>query len=70
VLAAVGSVAGLGAAFALGRFVRALLFQIEPSNPAAFGTAVLIAVVALLGASLLPARRAASVDPIAALRDE
>jgi ABC-type antimicrobial peptide transport system permease subunit len=46
------------------------LFQIEPSNPASFGTSVLIAIVALLGAALLPARRAAPVDPIAALRDE
>lgn len=70
VLAAVGSVAGLAASFALGGFVRTLLFQIEPSNPAALGTAVLVAVVALLGAALLPARRAATVDPIAALRDE
>jgi ABC-type lipoprotein release transport system permease subunit len=69
-LAAVGSVAGLVASFALGGFVRTLLFQIEPSNPAALGTAVLVAVVALLGAALLPARRAATVDPIAALRDE
>ena len=70
VLAAIGSVAGLVASFALGGFVRTLLFQIEPSNPAALGAAVLVAVVALLGAALLPARRAATVDPIAALRDE
>ena len=65
-----GVPAGLVASFALGRFVRTLLFQIEPSDPASFGTAVLIAAVALLGAALLPARPAAMVDPIAALRDE
>jgi ABC-type lipoprotein release transport system permease subunit len=69
-LGVAGSIAGLGASFALGRFVRTLLFQIEPSNPPALAMAVVVAIVALLAAAWLPARRAATVDPIAALREE
>jgi ABC-type antimicrobial peptide transport system permease subunit len=70
VLAVVGSIGGLAASFALGRFVRTLLFQIEPSNPMSLAAAVLVGASALLAAALLPARRAASVDPIATLREE
>ena len=68
-LAALGLALGVGAALALSRYLRALLFGIEPSDPVALtGGAVAIAIVALL-ACLVPARRATRVDPMQALRE-
>ena len=65
-----GSMIGLAGAFYLSRFMRALLFGVEPSDPASFGavSGVLLAVAVL--ASWLPARCAAKVDPMVALRAE
>ena len=69
-LALVGVTVGVAAAFALSRLVRALLFGVSPADPLVFaGQAVLLVGVALL-ASYLPARRAARMDPLAALRAE
>lgn len=67
---AVGATGGIAVAFASARLVRSLLFQINPYDPLlAFGAfCVLLAVGAT--ASLLPARRAASVEPMQALRTE
>jgi putative ABC transport system permease protein len=68
VLIGVGT--GVAAALALGRLLRTQLYQISPHNPALlFATAVVLAFVALI-ACLFPARRAAHVDPIQALRAE
>ena len=67
---ALGLVIGLAGAFALSRYMGSLLFDVRPSDPVAFGAvSVLLLLVALL-ASWLPARRAAKVDPIVALRTE
>jgi predicted permease len=67
---ALGLVIGLAGAFALSRYMGSLLFEVRPSDPVAFGAvSVLLLLVALL-ASWLPARRAAKVDPIVALRTE
>ena len=70
VLVAGGLAVGALAAWWLGRFVRSQLYGTTPTDPVSLlvGAAVLITVAGL--ASLLPARRAARVAPIAALRDE
>jgi len=67
---AAGLGAGLLGAFALTRVLSSLLYQIRPYDPATF-TAVIITLVSVaLLASWLPARRAARIDPMAALRSE
>ncbi|HWY40509.1 MAG TPA: ABC transporter permease [Chthoniobacterales bacterium] len=66
----VGLAIGIVAAFALGRLIASQLFEVSAHNPALLGGAsALLAAVALL-ACLLPARRAALVDPVQALRTE
>jgi putative ABC transport system permease protein len=70
ILTAVGVGVGLGIALALMRILRGLLFEIAPTDPLTFvSTALLLGVVALL-ACYLPARRAARIDPMVALRHE
>jgi putative ABC transport system permease protein len=69
-LIALGVLFGIGAALALGRFVSALLYGITPTDlPTLVAVAVFLAGVALI-AVYLPARRAARVDPMTALRAE
>lgn len=68
--AGVGGVAGLIAAFFLTRTMRALLFEVQPNDPFVFSVVPALLVVVTLLASGLPARRAAKVDPIVALRCE
>jgi putative ABC transport system permease protein len=69
-LAVFGLTLGLGAALMLSRAMTTLLFDLSPTDPLTFATvATLLAAVAFV-ASYLPARRAASVDPMVALRAE
>ena len=69
-LAVIGSAIGLVGALSTTRLVLRLLYGISPIDPVTFaGVSVLLAVVAML-ASWLPARRAAKVDPMEALRYE
>lgn len=69
-LTGTGVCIGLLLAFGLAHGVANLLFEVRPDDPMIFGTITMaIAGVALL-ASWLPARRAAQIDPMMALRDE
>jgi predicted permease len=69
-LTGIGVASGLVLAFALAHGVANLLYQVSPNDPLIFSTiTATITAVALL-ASWLPARRAARIDPMVALRDE
>jgi putative ABC transport system permease protein len=65
-----GGLAGIGAAWLLAGFVNRLLFGIGPHDPAAFAAALGLLLAAAVAGSWLPARRAARVDPMIALRAE
>jgi predicted permease len=69
-LVGIGVLVGLPGAYAIGRYLESSLFGLDASDPltAAAALAVLAAVAAL--AAWMPARRAARIDPMAALRDE
>jgi ABC-type antimicrobial peptide transport system permease subunit len=67
-LALAGFAAGIAGALAAGRLMESLLHEVKPRDPAIFAaTTALLAVVALL-ACYIPARRAAHLDPVSALR--
>jgi plasmid stabilization system protein ParE len=69
-LIGVGVVLGIGGALALTRFLRALLYEVTPTDPLTFTAATLALVGVAMIACLNPARRAMAVDPMAALRRE
>jgi predicted permease len=70
VLAGIGLVAGLIGAVAATRYLSSLLFGITPIDPVTFVAVSLVFAGVALFASYMPARRATSVDPLAALRSE
>jgi len=69
-LALVGVAAGIGAALVGTRVLQSLLFGVSPVDPLTLVSATLLLLLAALGASYLPARRATRVDPMVALRYE
>ncbi|HEX8359045.1 MAG TPA: ABC transporter permease [Longimicrobium sp.] len=69
-LAALGAALGIGLAVATTRAIGSVLYEVEPLDTASFALAVTILAGAALLASWLPARRAARVDPMVALRSE
>jgi len=69
-LAATGVVAGVAASFALTRLVKSMLYGIQPYDPPTMAGGVLILLTVALAASWIPARRAARVQPMEALRHE
>ena len=69
-LVAIGTFSGLVAALGATRFLRALLYGVEPTSVAEFGIATALLVVVTLCATFLPARRAARTHPAVALRGE
>ncbi|HSB75679.1 MAG TPA: ABC transporter permease, partial [Terriglobales bacterium] len=70
VTAAAGVVLGIAASAAVTRAMGALLFGLSPTDPVTFAGVALMPVAATLLASYVPARRAAKVDPMVALRYE
>ena len=67
-LTGLGIVLGLVGAVALTRLLASQLYGVEPTDPATFAIVAGLLLLVALGASFLPARRAAAVDPIDALR--
>jgi predicted permease len=69
-LALVGVAAGIGAALGVTRLVASMLYDVKPDDPLTFVGAAGLLVIIALAAALTPARRAAGVDPLQALRHE
>jgi len=66
----IGISAGLVAAVAAGRLLQATLVGTAPWDPVVYGSALAVIVVMALAAAYVPARRASTVEPMVALRDE
>ena len=67
--AGVGILIGLAVALLAGRAMASLLFEVSATDPLIYGGVTGVLLVVALAASYLPARRAARVDPLTALRD-
>jgi putative ABC transport system permease protein len=63
-----GLALGLTGAIALSRLIERLLFGVPPTDPLTYAAVAVVLLAVAAFASLLPARRAASVDPLVALR--
>ncbi|HEX3941763.1 MAG TPA: FtsX-like permease family protein, partial [Acidobacteriaceae bacterium] len=68
--AGIGLALGIPAAIAAGRAIASRLVGVEPWSPTLLGFATLVLMFAALAAAAIPARRAAAVDPMRALRME
>jgi putative ABC transport system permease protein len=69
-LTAIGLMAGVALALVLSRLVRTLLFGVGTTDPAVYIFTILVLAVVAMAATLLPARRAAVIEPMQALRAE
>ena len=69
-LLAIGLAVGVPAGLALGRYVGAQLYGIQPNDPWMAGSTVVLLAVVSIAAGLIPAHRASRIDPIMALRCE
>jgi ABC-type antimicrobial peptide transport system permease subunit len=67
---AIGAIAGIAVAFESARVVSSLLFEVSPYDPVLSAGAVGLLLAVGTTACLLPARRAAAVEPMQALRTE
>lgn len=70
VKAGIGVAIGLVGAFLLSQSMTSLLFGVKPTDPLVYVVVSLVLIAVALLASYLPARRAAKIDPLVALRDE
>jgi putative ABC transport system permease protein len=69
-LVGIGTACGLAASFAMTHALAGLLYDVSPLDPVVFGGVSLLIAACGLAASVIPARRATTVDPIVALRFE
>jgi ABC-type antimicrobial peptide transport system permease subunit len=69
-IAAIGVAVGLGAAALLARAAAALLFQVQPLDLTSYTFAAVLLTVVAMAAAVIPALRAARVDPAVTLREE
>ena len=70
VISGIGVICGVTAAFVLARLMKSLLFEVSPADPMTYLAAAAGLILAAFLGSYLPARRAARVDPLKALRAE
>ena len=70
VMAGIGILLGLSAAAGLSRFMTSLLFGVTPLDPVTYAAVAAVLALSVVTASYLPARRAAAVDPVEALKAE
>jgi ABC-type antimicrobial peptide transport system permease subunit len=70
VLVTIGVAIGLPCALASGRWISSKLFGLTPADPGTIALATLIILIAAMAAGYIPARRAARLDPMLALRNE
>jgi ABC-type antimicrobial peptide transport system permease subunit len=70
VLAAAGIAIGMAASYALSKYLESWLYEITPTDPLTFGAAALLLALVAWVATVIPARRAARLDPMKALRYE
>jgi predicted permease len=68
VMLLIGGIIGIAAAFGLGNAARSMLFELQAHDPTAIAIAVVLLACVALAAGFIPARRAALVDPMHALR--
>jgi putative ABC transport system permease protein len=69
-LTVIGVLLGIAAALGLARLIRSQLFGVQPSDPLTLVSVLLVMTVVAAAAAYLPARRAARVDPVVALRTQ
>jgi ABC-type antimicrobial peptide transport system permease subunit len=69
-LTSVGIIVGISAALGLTRLVKSMLYGVTPNDPVTLGAGVALLLAIALVAAWIPARRAASVQPMEALRHE
>jgi ABC-type antimicrobial peptide transport system permease subunit len=68
VMLLIGGAIGIAAALGLGRAARSMLYQLQGQDPTAMAIAIVLLACVALAAGFIPARRAALVDPMNALR--
>jgi putative ABC transport system permease protein len=68
VLTVTGLLVGVGFGLALSRLLAAMLYGVEPFDPVTYGCVVALLFVVATAAALVPARRAAGVNPVEVLR--